>query len=83
MQVSTQWFVIRDWWQGFEFSRLNSLLLWAFSRQDKNLKVTGIINGSVTFKQMNVILTLWTVNNGNRVPFSCLDSLYVIHNQAT
>ena len=41
--------VIRDS-QGFEFSRLNSLLSRAFSQQDKNIKINGIINGFVTFK---------------------------------
>ena len=32
----------------FEFSQLNSLLSWAFSRQDKKMKIIGIINGCVT-----------------------------------
>ena len=41
--------VIRDS-RGSEFSRLNSLLSWAFSRQDKKIKINGIINGSVTAK---------------------------------
>ena len=35
---------------GFEFSWLNSLLLQAFSRPDKKIKISGIINGSVRFK---------------------------------
>ena len=34
---------------GFEFSQLRSLLSWAFSQQDKKIKINGIINGSVTF----------------------------------
>ena len=42
--------VICDSWWGFEFSRLNSLLSWAFSQQDK-IKIIEIINGSVTFKE--------------------------------
>ena len=36
--------MIRDSQQGFEFSRLNSLLLWSFSRQDKKIKINEIIN---------------------------------------
>ena len=32
--------------RGFDFSQLNSLLLWPFLKQDKNT----IFNGSVTFK---------------------------------
>ena len=42
--------MIRDSQRGFEFSRLHSLL-WAFSQQDKKIKINGIANGSVTFKQ--------------------------------
>ena len=41
---------MHDSQQGFEFSQLNSLLLWAFSRQDKMIKMNGIINGSMTLK---------------------------------
>ena len=41
---------IRDSWQGFEFSRLNSSSSWAFSRQGKKIKITGTINTSATFK---------------------------------
>ena len=41
--------MICDSQQGFEFSWLNSLLSWAFSRQDKKIKINGIINGSLTF----------------------------------
>ena len=32
------------------FSQLNSLLSWAFAPEDKKIKITGIINGPVTFK---------------------------------
>ena len=42
--------VIRDSRQDFQFSRLNSLLSWAFSRQDEKIKVNGIINAYVAFK---------------------------------
>ena len=42
--------MIRNSRRGFKFSRLNSLLSWAFSRQYKKLKIIGIIIGSVTFK---------------------------------
>ena len=47
--------MIRDSRQGFEFSRLNCLLSLAVSRQDKNIKINGIISGSVTFNNMKVI----------------------------
>ena len=36
--------------RGFGISQQNSLLSWAFSRQDEKIKLNGIINGSVTFK---------------------------------
>ena len=42
--------MIHDSQQNFEFLSLNSLLSWAFLQQDKNVKMNGIINGSVTFK---------------------------------
>ena len=42
--------VIRDSRQDFQFSQLNSLLSWAFSRQDEKIKVNGIINAYVAFK---------------------------------
>ena len=51
--------MIRDSQRGFEFSRLHSLLSWAFSQQHK---INGITNRSVTFKNMIVIRTLWTLN---------------------
>ena len=41
---------IRDSWQGFEFSRLNSSSSWAFSRQGEKIKIIGTTNTSVTFK---------------------------------
>ena len=43
--------MICDSRRGFEFSRLNSLLSRAFSRQDKKLNINGIIIGSMTLKQ--------------------------------
>ena len=42
--------VIRDLQWGFEFSQLDSLLSWDFLQQDKNIKIDGLINASVTFK---------------------------------
>ena len=36
--------------QGFEFSWLNSLLSRAFPPQGKKIKISGIINESMTFK---------------------------------
>ena len=42
--------MIHDSQRCFEILWLNSLLSWAFSGQDKNMKISGIINGSVTFK---------------------------------
>ena len=37
-----------------EFSQLNSLLTWAFSWHGKKIKINGIMNGSVTFKQYEI-----------------------------
>ena len=34
----------------FKFSRRKSFVSWALSRQDKKIKINGIINGYVTFK---------------------------------
>ena len=73
--------MIRDSQQGFEFSWLNSLLTWALSQQDKKMKITGIIKESMTFK-WKVILTLWTLNCIDYVPFSCIGSFHVVYNQA-
>ena len=42
--------MIHDSQRCFEILWLNSLLSWAFSGQDKKMKISGIINGSVTFK---------------------------------
>ena len=56
--------MICDSQQGFEVSLLHFLLLWAFSWQDKEVKIIGIINGSVTLNTMKVILTIsthWTM----------------------
>ena len=36
--------------RGFEISQLNSLLSWAFARQDEKIKIIGMINGSMIFK---------------------------------
>ena len=49
-QGSTYRVVICDSKQGFDFSRLNSLLSWAFLQQDKKVKIIGIISGPVTFE---------------------------------
>ena len=49
---STEWVVICDSQRGFEFSQLNCLLSWAFSRQDKKIKINGILNGCVGFELM-------------------------------
>ena len=56
--------MICDSQQGFEVSLLHFLLLWAFSWQDKQVKIIGIINGSVTLSTMKVIFTIsthWTM----------------------
>ena len=69
MQGLTQEVVICDSQWGFKFWWLNTLLSWALSRQDKKIKIGGIINGSVTFKYYEVALTLWTLNYFDCVPF--------------
>ena len=38
-QGSTQWVMICDSQRGFKFSRLNYLLSWAFSQQDKKIGI--------------------------------------------
>ena len=43
--------MIRDSRRDFEFSRLNSLLSWVFSRQDKKININRIINRSVISKK--------------------------------
>ena len=48
----TERVVICDSQRGFEFSQLNSLLSWAFSRPDKKIKINGIINVCVGFELM-------------------------------
>ena len=73
--------MICDSWWGFEVSQLSLLLSWALSRQDKKIKIHGIMNRSVTFIQYDVIFTLWTLKYVDYVPFSCIDSFYVVHNQ--
>ena len=50
--------MIRDS-RGFEFSRLNSLLSWAFFWQDKKIKINETVNGYVTFN-VKLICTLST-----------------------
>ena len=57
--------------RGFEFSRLNSLLSQAFSRQNKKIKINRIINGSVTFRSYESYLD--TLNN----ELSCLCSSFL------
>ena len=49
-QGSTKWVTIHDSRWGFEISWQNLLLSWAFSWQEKMIKINGIINGSMTFK---------------------------------
>ena len=74
--------MICDSQEGFEFSWQNSLLSWAFSQQDK--KIIGIFNESVTFKYESYHNTLkWTLEHWtvNCVPFSCIDSFHIVHNQ--
>ena len=46
--------MIRDWQWGFEFWRLHSLLSWAFSWQDKMIKIIGIIMDLWHLKNMKV-----------------------------
>ena len=54
--------MIRDSRRSFEFSRLNYLFSWAFSRQDKKIKI-GIINGSVKFERhLNTLITVLIVS---------------------
>ena len=50
--------MIRDSRQDFEFSQLSSLLSCTFSQRDENTKINGVINGSMAFENMKVILTL-------------------------
>ena len=54
----------RDSQRRFEFSRMNSFLSWAFSKQDKKRKINRIINESVTIKQAESYL-----NYGDCVSF--------------
>ena len=41
--VRVQQVVTHDSRRSFQFSRLNSLFSWAFSRQDKKIKIIGIV----------------------------------------
>ena len=69
--------MIPDLRQGFEFSQLNSVLSWAFSRprQDKKIKINGIITGSVTFEYYESYFNTWNIL------FSCIDSFHVVQNR--
>ena len=69
--------MIRDSWQGFEFSQLNSLLSWAFWQQDKKIKSLELSKDLWHLNNMKVILALWTMNC---VCFSCIDSFHIAHN---
>ena len=69
--------ICNSWW-GFEFSWLNSLLSWAFSQQDKNIKINGIISGSVTFKLYESYI--WALNYVACVSLSCIGSFQFITN---
>ena len=72
------WFMMR-----FEISWPNSLLLWAFSWQNKKIKTNGTINGSVTFKAHESYLnTLNTKLCWLYCFFFCIDSFHIVHNQA-
>ena len=74
--------MIHDSQQGFEFSRLNSLLSWAFSRPDKK-KLIEISMDLWLLNNMKVILTtVWTLNYVDCIPFSCIDSFHIVHNRA-
>ena len=57
--------------RGFEFSRLNSVLSWAFSRYDKRIKTNGI----------KVIFKFWTLNYVDCVPFLCIDIFQIVHSR--
>ena len=64
--------MIRDARQGFEFSQLNSLLSWFLSQQDKKIKLMGLSMDLGHLNNMKIILTLWTLNSGDRVPLFVL-----------
>ena len=73
--------MIRNSHQRFEFSWLNSLLLWTFPRQDKNI-LNVIINGPLTFElnesyKTDLQATLSNSNLKNTSP-----ELQIVFNQA-
>ena len=57
---------------------LHSRELTAFSQEDKKIKITEILNGSMAFN----ISYLNSLNNADCVPFSCMDSFHIVHNLA-
>ena len=69
-QGSTWGVMIRDSQRGFKISQPDSLLSWAFSRQEKKIKI------------IEVILTLWTLKYVDCFSFSCIDSFCIVHNKA-
>ena len=72
IQGSPEQVVIRDSKQSSEFSQLNSLS-WAFTRQDKMIKINGIFNGSVNFKHYESYL-----NTLNTEQWSCTFFVLII-----
>ena len=67
-QCLTWGVVIHDSQRGFEFSRMTSLLSWAFDLWH--------------LSNMKVILAFWELNCVDCVPFSCTDSFHNVHSQA-
>ena len=74
----------------FKFSQVNSLLSWAFSRQDKKMKIIGIINGSVTCTSwlcsffvliLSVLFTIEPINFKKTLTLEFLKNIIKVHNQ--
>ena len=72
--------MIHNSWQGIEFSWLNSLLSWVFSRQDKNIKILELSMDLLHWSNMKVILTLQVLNHGDWVPCSCIGYFLIVNN---
>ena len=72
--------MICDSQQGFEFSWLNSLWSWAYSWQDKQIKINGIIDECVTFKQYESYLNTehWTMVI---IFLFCIDYIHIVQNR--
>ena len=73
--------MISDSRRGFEFSRLNSFLSRAFSRQGKNIKPLELSKDLSHLNNMKVILALRTIIYVDCVRFSCIDSFRIVHNR--